>query len=315
MSMDIRRGLSQTILAGTLVVAGGCDRAHKSGGQSVDNAHVQVYSAIGPAQAHYKLSAQRLDNAGGSNRIAAEIGGATLSLSAYAAESGRFVATKHSLEMIASEVNLQKSWQAIIDYCGTIPCEVLSSSITAKTDQALPSGRIALRVEPRELKKLLSFVESQGRVAEHSTESEDKTGQVLDTEAKIKNLTTFRDSLGAMLSRPSVTVKDAIDIQEQLSNVQSQLDSETAGRKTLANETEKVAVDVSFRVEVSASGRGGFRQIWNALRDSGSILAESTAWLIMAVMTLLPWTIVVAMLLWILVRWIRRRKGLAEVKP
>lgn len=62
-------------------------------------------------------------------------------------------------------------------------------------------------------------------------ESKDKTGQVVDTEEKIKNLTAFRDSLRQMLSRPSVTVKDAIEIQGQLSEVQSQLDSETAGRK------------------------------------------------------------------------------------
>ncbi len=117
-----------------------------------------------------------------------------LTLTSYAAESRRFVATKHSLEIIASESNLQKSWQSVVDYCGTISCEVLSSTITTKTEQVMPSGRISLRVEPNDLKKLLSYVEGQGRVAEHSTESEDKTGQIVDTEAKIKNLTTYRDS-------------------------------------------------------------------------------------------------------------------------
>jgi hypothetical protein len=227
-------------------------------------------------------------------------------VSAYAAESQRFVATKHTLEMIAKENELQKAWQTVVDYCGTIPCEVLSSNITNKTEQDLPSGHIAVRVQPDQLKKLLAFLEPQGRVATHSTESEDKTGLVVDTEARIKNLTTFRDNLRAMLSRPSVTVKDAIEIQDQLTEVQSQLDSETAGRKALANETQKVAVDISFRVEAPRSNRGGLRQIWNALRDSGSILAESTAWLIMAVMTLLPWVVVVGPLGWFTVRRVQR---------
>ena len=237
-------------------------------------------------------------------------GGSGLAMTAYAAESRRFVATKHSLEMIAGEANLQKAWQAAIDYCGRLSCEVLSSTITAKTEQVMPSGRISLRVEPGDLKKLLAFIETQGRVAEHSTESEDKSGQVVDTEAKIKNLTTYRDSLRAMLSRSGVTVKDAIDIQEQLSQVQSQLDSETAGRKALANETEKVAVDISFRVDVPPSDRHGLRQIWAAIRDSGSILAESTAWLIMAVMTLLPWMVVLGIFFWALVKFIKRRRAL-----
>lgn len=290
-------------------MAGGCDRAHKSEGQSVDNARSQVYRGNGSGQAYYQLSGNRLEKAGGGSAIAAEVGGAAFSLSAYAAEAGRFVASKHSLEMIAGEANLQKSWQAVVDYCGTISCEVLSSTITAKTEQVMPSGRITLRVAPGDLKKLLAFAEAQGRVAQHSTESEDKTSQVVDTEAKIKNLTTYRDSLRVMLSRSSVAVKDAIDIQEQLSQVQSQLDSETAGRKTLANETEKVAVDISFRVDIPPSDRHGFRQIWGAIRDSGSILAESTAWLIMAVMTLLPWVLLAGVFLWVFVRLIKRRRA------
>jgi len=77
----------------------------------------------------------------------------------------------------------------------------------------------------------------------HATESEDKTTAVLDTEARIKNLTGFRDSLRMMMAKSSASVKDLVEIQEQLTEVQSQLDSETAQRKILANETEKVAVD------------------------------------------------------------------------
>jgi Domain of unknown function (DUF4349) len=45
-----------------------------------------------------------------------------------------------------------------------------------------------------------------------------------------------------MLARSSSTVKDLIEIQQQLTDTQSQLDSETAQRKILANETEKIAV-------------------------------------------------------------------------
>jgi hypothetical protein len=278
----------------------GCFKASKSPSRSVDRSMMNAQSNLSPFVGHLRGGIIGGVAAGHAPTF-------TLSeVSAYAAEVQRFVATKHTLEMIAKENELQKAWQAAADYCGTIPCEVLSSNITNKTEQDLPSGHIALRVQPDQLKKLLAFVESQGRVAAHSTESEDKTGQVVDTEARIKNLTTFRDNLRAMLSRPSVTVKDSIEIQGQLTEVQSQLDSETAGRKALANETEKVAVDISFRVEAPRNNRGGLRQIWNALRDSGSILAESTAWLIMAVMTLLPWIVVVGPLVWFIVRWIRR---------
>jgi hypothetical protein len=133
----------------------------------------------------------------------------------------------------------------VIDYCGTISWELVSSNITNATDPVLPSGHISVRVNPDELQKLLAFVELQGRVAEHSTESEDKTGQVGDIEAKIKNLTVFRDNLRSMPSHSSVTKIDSVEIQSQLMAVQAQLDSETAGGKALVNETEKVAVDIA----------------------------------------------------------------------
>lgn len=299
MSMAVRRKIVVMTLALTVTWTEGCYKASKSPSRSVDRSMMNTQANLSPSVTHLR---------GGI--IGGVAGGHaptfTLSeVSAYAAESQRFVATKNTLEMIAKENELQKAWQAVVDYCGTISCEVLSSNITNKT-QDLPSGHIALRVQPDQLKKLLAFVESQGRVAAHSTESEDKTGQVVDTEARIKNLTTFRDNLRAMLSRPSVIVKDAIEIQGQLTEVQSQLDSETAGHKALVSETEKVAVDISFRVEAPRNNRGGLRQIWNVLRDSGSILAASTAWLIMAVMTLLPWVVVVGLLVWFTVRRVQQ---------
>src|SRR5215510_11522153 len=97
-----------------------------------------------------------------------------------------------------------------------------------------------------------------GKIAQHTTEREDKTTAVIDTEAKLKNLTSFRDNLRAMLGKPSATVKDLVEIQQQLTETQSELDSETAQRKILANETEKIAVKISFRVEWSSANAGGF---------------------------------------------------------
>jgi hypothetical protein len=159
-----------------------------------------------------------------------------------AASAERYVAERHKLELLTSESQLQKSWQSTVAFCGTIQCEVLSSNITTRTGDSVPSGSISLRVSPEDLNRLLAYVEKLGKVAESATEREDKTTAVVDTEAKIKNLTGFRDSLRAMFAKPSATVKDLVEIQQQLTDTQSQLDSETAQRKILANETEKIAV-------------------------------------------------------------------------
>jgi len=132
-----------------------------------------------------------------------------------------------------------------------------------------------MRVAPLDFPKLLSQVEKEGDVVEHTTLSEEKTTQVVDTEARLKNLTAYRDSLRAMLGRPGLNIKDSIEIQEKLSDVESDLDSETAKRKILANETEKFAVEIEFRVRDANRRRSSFAPLWSALGEAGETLAES----------------------------------------
>lgn len=238
---------------------------------------------------------------------------------AHAASPQRFIAERHRLEIITPESELQKSWDSAVAFCGTIQCEVVSSSIATRLGDSVPSGSISLRVAPEDLKKLLDYFEKLGKIAQHTTEREDKTTSVVDTEAKIKNLTSFRDNLRAMLAKPSVTVRDLVEVQKQLTDTQSELDSETAQRKILANETEKIAVEISFRVERHAGNAGGLGQIWRALRDSSSILADSTASLITTIVAIIPWLVLILPACWLLAKaWRKlklRRKGIVSSPP
>jgi hypothetical protein len=158
-------------------------------------------------------------------------------------------------------------------------------------------------------------LEKQGTIVQHTTESEAKTTAVVDTEARIRNLAGFGDNLRVMLAKPSTTVKDSVEIQQQLTEVQSQLDSETAQRKILTNETEKVAVTISFRIERTTEG-SGFKAIGNAFRESGSVLGESIASLITVVVAIIPWLIVSVPLLWLLRKmWRKFRRGRRADRP
>jgi len=224
----------------------------------------------------------------------------------------RYVAESHKIQIFTSESGLQHAWESAVGFCATLQCEVVSSSITARTPESAPSGDLSVRVSPEALDKLVSYVTKLGIVAQHTTNREDKTTEVVDTDAKIKNLTSFRDSLRSMLSKPSATAKDLVAIQEQLTDTQSELDSEMAQRKILANETEKVAVDISFMLESYAGNARGFDRILNALSESGDLLADSTASLITTLVALLPWLVVIVPGVWLLVKaWkaLRRRRA------
>jgi hypothetical protein len=268
------------ILAGLMLAAAGCEKAARK--------NVSLQSAAFQSSEPVRYAMMSVAGGGG------------------AGNSQRFIAIRHKLEVIASESNLPKAWESVITYCGTIECTVVSSNLVAQRRDAAPSGSMTLRVSPGDLKKLFDQVEKQGQIVGHATESEDKTTTVLDTEARIKNLTGFRDSLRTMLSKPSANVKDLVQIQQQLTEVQSQLDSETAQRKILANETEKVAVEITFGVERIGRSASAWTPIWDALRESGTDLAVSTAWLISAIVTIIPWLVLIIPLCWLLRKLWRR---------
>ena len=175
------------ILTGLMLVTVGCEKAAKK------NVSLQSEAfGLSGRPVHYAMmSRASADKAGNSQR---------------------FIATRHKLEVIAPESNLPKAWESVISYCGTIECTVVSSNLVAQRRDAAPSGSMSLRISPGDLKKLFDQVEKQGQIVGHATESEDKTTAVLDTEARIKNLTGFRDSLRMMMAKSSASVKDLVEI-------------------------------------------------------------------------------------------------------
>jgi hypothetical protein len=228
--------------------------------------------------------------------------------------ASRYLAVRHKLVVVAAGAEVTKSLEAVSAFCGTIQCEVVSSNVVNETTDSAPSGSLSLRVRPGDVDKLIAYVGKQGKIAQHTTETEDKTTIVVDTDAKIKNLTEFRDTLRKMLARPGVSVADLVQIQEKLADAQAQLDSEQAQRKILANETEKVAVEMDFRAERTAVSGSAFKPIGDAVRESASVLAESLASLITTVVAIIPWSIVVVPAGWFLVRvWRRARRKRASM--
>lgn len=226
-----------------------------------------------------------------------------------ASASPRYLAVRHKLVVIVAGAEMPKSLEAVIAFCRTIQCEVVSSNVTNQTDESAPSGSVSVRVRPGDMDTLIAYVEKQGKIAQHNAETEDKTTTVVDTDARIKNLTEFRDTLRKMLGRNGVTVADAVQIQEKLAETQAQLDSEIAQRKILANETEKVAVEIDFRAVRATTRVNVFRPIADAARESASVMSESLASLITVVVAVIPWLIVIVPGGWLLAKvWRKARK-------
>src|SRR5690606_16707694 len=92
---------------------------------------------------------------------------------------------------------------------------------------------------PADVDRLLGGLAGVAQVVQHDTTSEDKTAEVVDVEAHIRNRTEFRDSLRAMLANKSVKreMSDLLEIQRTLADTQADLDSSATRRKILAQQT------------------------------------------------------------------------------
>jgi hypothetical protein len=148
---------------------------------------------------------------------------------------------------------------------------------------------------------------------EHTTQSADRTAEVVDTEAKLKNLTEFRDRLRVMLAKFPANIKDLVEVERELANVQSEIDSFSMTRKALANETEKVAIQITFRSKPSMTRTGVFAPIASACDESGSVFSESLGSLITFIFAVIPWLVLIIPAIWIIVRFLCRRSR--KTKP
>lgn len=85
-------------------------------------------------------------------------------------------------------------------------------------------ARLTLRVTQERLDETLDALAGLGRVRERRISSEDVTGQVIDLDARRRNLAVTRDRLREHLAA-AATVEDILAVERELARVQGELES------------------------------------------------------------------------------------------
>lgn len=208
-----------------------------------------------------------------------------------AAQSQRFIALRHSLMVETPASKMQAAFDATAAHCEKLKCQVLSANFNRETPYSPPSASLSVRMPPRSVVIFIAGLAKSGEILQHHRNSEDKTDAVIDTDARIKNLTDLRDRLRSMLQDKSAKFRDLIEIERELANTQAQLDSLHGIRKVLAHETELVAVNIEFSASQSVTEKGFIAPVAKALDNAGRIMMESLANVITFIMAALPWLI------------------------
>jgi len=204
----------------------------------------------------------------------------------------RFVAVRHDLAVVTAADAVEAAWKAAETACLAAGCELLASNVARDDERAPAAAFLDARLPPEALAPFLARLGGLGRIGRHATAAEDKTAEVVDVEARLRNMAGFRDNLRKLMTTPGARLKDLIDVERELTRVQSELDSLATRRKVLAGETEKVRVTVAFGAQPAVLEAGMWLPVKSAVLRAGHVLAASVATLIGSAVALLPWALV-----------------------
>ena len=218
----------------------------------------------------------------------------------------KYIALRHHLQIETPAEKMQATFDAAIAHCEALNCQILSANFNKATPYNPPSASLYVRIPPRNVAIFLTGLAKNGEVMQHGRDSEDKTSQVVDTDARIKNLSELRDRLRLMLTDKAAKFKDIIDVERELANTQSQLDALNSMRKILSQETDLVAVNIDFVATQGITEQGFFAPVARALKDAGRVMMESFGSVITFVMSAIPWLLIGIPLIWLVRRvWMK----------
>lgn len=240
--------------------------------------------------------------------VQAAEGGAGSAPADNASPQRRYLALRHDLTVFTDAGGVEAAWKAAGQACAAAGCEVLASSLVNNADQHPTGASLEARVPPQQLDAFLAKVTALGSVGQHTTQAEDKTDEVIDTEARLKNMSEFRDNLRRLMATPKAKLGELIEVERELTRVQSEIDSLASRRKALAGLTDKVHVVLSFQARPSVIETGMWSPVRGAVLNTGHLLAASLATLIELTAALLPWALAL-LALGSVVRAIWRRRS------
>jgi hypothetical protein len=165
-----------------------------------------------------------------------------------------------------------------------------------------PGGSVTVRIAPKGVEPLIRQAGTGGEINSRNLKAEDLAEAVQDNTLQRDRLEKEHARLLAFESRPNLAVADMLTLSKQLADIEAALD---AAQREAAQQQHRIDTNLltlDFQPSGAETGRSDIGQ---AFRDSGQILATSTAWLIRAIAFLIPLLIVLCA---VLAAWRGRRR-------
>ena len=184
---------------------------------------------------------------------------------------------------------------------------ISSRSDYSPVDFGSPSAYLEVRIPYDGLDALVTAISELGVVQESSVNTYDVSLQKVDLDARIEVLQSAKDRLATLLEQAETT-SDVVAIETALADRQAELDSLTAQREYLSDQTLFATISVNFSTPAGAMPTEPEGFVDGLVRGWASILAFIAGTVVWAGI-LVPWLGVAAVATGIIlvIRRIRRR--------
>lgn len=186
----------------------------------------------------------------------------------------------------------------------------VSSSSTQNNGQAT----LTLRVPSNRFEELIDRIGKFGDVKSLSTNATDVTGQVVDLEARIRNLEAQRDQITLLMSK-ATTLQETMTIQDRLFTVTSQIEQLRGRLGSLNSRTEYSTLTVSLSTGAAPVVSGDGWGTSQALSRAAHAFVDTLNGFIV-LMGPLGFIALLVLGIWLIIRpFLRRRKRSESNEP
>jgi len=181
------------------------------------------------------------------------------------------------------------------------------------TDGKLTSGRIIIRVPGEKFNTAIDDIKKAGELKSISITGQDVTQEYVDLESRLKNFVAQEKILLDLMNK-STNVKDSIEVQKELSNVQGEMEVIKGRMNYLDNLVGFSTVDVYIAEPAVAPpvNAGGFVNAVKRGVEGAVKVLNGLAFFLIAISPILVLAAIVLLIIWLSIR--SRNKKRAQRK-
>jgi hypothetical protein len=163
------------------------------------------------------------------------------------------------LEIEVEKGKFQQIFFEVSALAGKYNGYVSNSQSYSDSEGNMTSGSVILRIDKQHFDTVVNKIKELGKVDNVNIYVQDVTQEYVDNESRLKNLESQQKRLLQLMDQ-SVTVKDSIEVQRELSNVEGQIEIIKGRQNYLDNliAYSTVEVYISEPTPVLESTEGGF---------------------------------------------------------